>query len=142
MSQPKQNKSQNPSEQPSDKQLLTTVENLVKVQTKNLELKSKELDIEQESIRSNERIALATIEAQKGDRNQQMAVVTKLHTQKNLIIGAIVIGVIVIIITAMLTGNTTFAIEFLKIGAALVAGYIAGFGKAKMDSSKDNKEDE
>ena len=71
-----------------------------------------------------------------------MAVVTKLHTQKNLIIGAIVIGVIVIIITAMLTGNTTFAIEFLKIGAALVAGYIAGFGKAKMDSSKDNKEDE
>lgn len=134
------NRYQNPSEPLSETQLLNAVEKMVRVQEKNLEVKTKELDVEQENIRSNERIALATIEAQKVDRNQQMSVFTKLHTQKNVIVGGIVVGVIAIIITAMLTDNTAFAIEFLKIGGAVLAGYIAGVGKTKMENAKENSQ--
>lgn len=126
----------------SDKQLLATVEKMVKVQEKNLELRAKELDIERDNIRSNEKIALASIDAQKADRNQQMATVKTLHTQKHIIVGGIVVGVVIVIVVAMRTGNTAFATEFLKIGGAVLAGYIAGLGRGKLEAVNDKKQDQ
>lgn len=70
-----------------------------------------------------------------------MTVVTTLQTQKHYIVGSVVLGVIVVIVVAMFTDNTAFATEFLKIGGAVLAGYIAGFGRAKTESSKNNKQD-
>lgn len=102
-------------------------------------LKAKELDIEQANIVSNEAIALATIEAQKSDREQQMQLVTRLQTQKHYIVGGVILAIVVIIVVAMLTHNTPFAVEFLKIGGAVLMGYIAGLGHARSNISK-NKE--
>lgn len=73
-------------------ELLTTFEKIVEVQEKELALKAKELDIEQANIVSNEAIALATIEAQKSDRQQQMQLVTRLQTQKHYIVGGVYFG--------------------------------------------------
>lgn len=120
-------------------ELLTTFEKIVEVQEKELALKAKELDIEQANIVSNEAIALATIEAQKSDREQQMQLVTRLQTQKHYIVGGVILAIVVIIVVAMLTHNTPFAVEFLKIGGAVLMGYIAGLGHARSNISK-NKE--
>lgn len=119
-------------------ELITTFEKMVEVQEKSLELKAKELDIEQENIRSNEVIALATIEAQKSDRQQQMQSITKLQTQKHYIIGGIIVAIVAIIIVAMLTNNITFAVEFLKIGGAVLMGYVAGLGHSRLNATKNN----
>ncbi|QIA76124.1 hypothetical protein [Rodentibacter caecimuris] len=54
----------------TDVQLLATMRDLVKVQQANQAVKEKELAVEQERIKSNEKIALASIDAQKGDRNE------------------------------------------------------------------------
>lgn len=69
----------------TDAQLLATMRDLVKVQQANQAVKEKELAVEQERIKSNEKIALASIEAQKGDRNEQIKAVSKMHTQRKIL---------------------------------------------------------
>ncbi|MFK5217207.1 hypothetical protein [Glaesserella parasuis] len=56
----------NKNPQPTDAQLLATMRDLVKVQQANQAVKEKELELERKRIESNEKIALASIEAQKG----------------------------------------------------------------------------
>ena len=116
---------------PNDAQLLAAMRDLVKVQQANQAVKEKELDLERKRIESNEKIALASIEAQKGDRDQQITTISKLHSQRHILIGVVVIIIAIIVIVAMYTNNTDFALEMLKIGGALLAGYWAGFGRGK-----------
>lgn len=128
----------------TDAQLLATMLELVKVQQANQVVKEKELVVEQERIKSNEKIALASIEAQKGDRNEQIKAISKMHTQRNIIIGIVIIAVVAVIFISMFTDNTAFALEVLKIGGALLAGYIAGFGRGKssiLEQQKRNDEE-
>lgn len=128
----------------TDAQLLATMRDLVKVQQANQAVKEKELAVEQERIKSNEKIALASIEAQKGDRNEQIKAVSKMHTQRNIIIGIVIVAVVAVIFVSMFTNNTAFALEVLKIGGALLAGYIAGFGRGKnavLEQQKRNEEE-
>lgn len=128
----------------TDAQLLATMRDLVKVQQANQAVKEKELAVEQERIKSNEKIALASIEAQKGDRNEQIKAVSKMHTQRNIIIGIVIVAVVAVIFVSMFTNNTAFALEVLKIGGALLAGYIAGFGRGKnavFEQQKRNEEE-
>lgn len=128
----------------TDAQLLATVLELVKVQQANQVVKEKELVVEQERIKSNEKIALASIEAQKGDRNEQIKAISKMHTQRNIIIGIVIVAVVAVIFISMFTDNTAFALEVLKIGGALLAGYIAGFGRGKssiLEQQKRNDEE-
>ncbi|MEG9489338.1 hypothetical protein [Mannheimia indoligenes] len=128
----------------TDAQLLATMRDLVKVQQANQAVKEKELAVEQERIKSNEKIALASIEAQKGDRNEQIKAVSKMHTQRNIIIGIVIVAVVAVIFVSMFTDNTAFALEVLKIGGALLAGYIAGFGRGKnavLEQQRRNEEE-
>lgn len=126
----------------TDAQLLATMRDLVKVQQANQAVKEKELAVEQERIKSNEKIALASIEAQKGDRNEQIKAFSKMHTQRNIIIGVVIVAVVAIIFVSMFTDNTAFALEVLKIGGALLAGYIAGFGRGKTTALEQQRRNE
>ncbi|AGO16039.1 hypothetical protein Q7267_11125 [Glaesserella parasuis] len=121
----------NKNPQPTDAQLLATMRDLVKVQQANQAVKEKELELERKRIESNEKIALASIEAQKGDRTQQITAVSKLHSQRHILIGVGVVVITIIVVIAMYTDKTDFALEMLKIGGALLAGYWAGFGRGK-----------
>ncbi len=128
----------------TDAQLLAAMRDLVKVQQANQAVKEKELEVEKKRIESNEKIALASIEAQKGDRNEQIKTFSKMHTQRNIIIGVVIVAVVAIIFVSMFTNNTAFALEVLKIGGALLAGYIAGFGRGKtavLEQQKRNEEE-
>ncbi|TGY50843.1 hypothetical protein E5343_00390 [Rodentibacter caecimuris] len=126
----------------TDVQLLATMRDLVKVQQANQAVKEKELAVEQERIKSNEKIALASIDAQKGDRNEQIKAVSKMHTQRNIIIGIVIVAVVAVIFVSMFTDNTAFALEVLKIGGALLAGYIAGFGRGKITTLEQQRRNE
>lgn len=127
---------------PNDAQLLAAMRDLVKVQQANQAVKEKELDLERKRIESNEKIALASIEAQKGDRNQQITTISKLHSQRHILIGVVVIIIAIIVIIAMYTNNTDFALEMLKIGGALLAGYWAGFGRGKASILEKQQDEE
>ena len=128
---------------PNDAQLLVAaMRDLVKVQQANQAVKEKELDLERKRIESNEKIALASIEAQKGDRDQQITTISKLHSQRHILIGVVVIIIAIIVIVAMYTNNTDFALEMLKIGGALLAGYWAGFGRGKASILEKQQDEE
>ncbi|ETD72977.1 hypothetical protein V757_00910 [Pelistega indica] len=83
---------------PPQTQLVETVRDLIKTQQVTQAIKEKELDIELERIRSNEKIALESINAQKGDRNEQIQAISSLHLQRNVLIGLGIVSAVVIII--------------------------------------------
>lgn len=123
--------SHNRQEKPNEQQLVRVVGDLVESQKRSHQLKEQELKLEQEKIRSNEKIALASIEAQKGDRVEQMSLFAKIEGKKYITIWVIVVAVVLIILVAIWKDKTDFALEVLKIGGALLAGYFAGFNKGK-----------
>lgn len=126
----------------NDVQLLATMRDLIKTQQANQAVKEKELDIERKRIESNEKIALASIEAQKGDRTQQIKAISKLHSQRHILAGIGFLITLLVIIVAMYTNNTAFALEILKIGGSLLAGYWAGFGRGKSSALEKQQNEE
>lgn len=123
--------SHNRQEKPNEQQLVRVVGDLVESQKRSHQLKEQELKLEQEKVRSNERIALASIEAQKGDRVEQMGLFAKIEGKKYVTIWLITGAVVLIVLVAIWREKTEFALEVLKIGGALLAGYFAGFHKGK-----------
>ncbi|QIA76123.1 hypothetical protein [Rodentibacter caecimuris] len=65
-----------------------------------------------------------------------------MHTQRNIIIGIVIVAVVAVIFVSMFTDNTAFALEVLKIGGALLAGYIAGFGRGKITTLEQQRRNE
>lgn len=123
--------SHNRQEKPNEQQLVRVVGDLVESQKRSHQLKEQELKLEQEKVRSNERIALASIDAQKGDRVEQMGLFAKIEGKKYVTIWLITGAVVLIVLVAIWREKTEFALEVLKIGGALLAGYFAGFHKGK-----------
>ncbi|MPW89890.1 hypothetical protein [Moraxella catarrhalis] len=129
-------------ERPSEQQLVSTLKDMAEVQKQTLQVKEKELQLENEKVKSNERIALASIEAQKGDRVEQMGLFAKLEGKKYITIWVIVAAVVAVILVAIWREKTEFALEVLKIGGALLAGYFAGFNKGKANTLEKQRRDE
>ncbi|WII95960.1 hypothetical protein LU276_03870 [Moraxella haemolytica] len=102
----------------------------------------KELQLESEKVKSNERIALASIEAQKGDRVEQMGLFAKLESKKYVTVWLIVLAVVIVILVAIWREKTDFALEVLKIGGALLAGYFAGFNKGKVTTLEKQRQND
>lgn len=133
-------KSPNPPQ--ADAQLLATVRDLVKVQQANQSVKEKELQVEQEKIKSNEKIALASIQAQKEDRLAQMDLFSRFQVIKYIFGGVIAVGIFILIWYSMKTNNTAFAIELAKMLVPLIVGLISGYGIGRYKTNKENNKDE
>ena len=73
---------------------------------------------------------------------EQITTISKLHSQRHILIGVVVIIIAIIVIVAMYTNNTDFALEMLKIGGALLAGYWAGFGRGKASILEKQQDEE
>lgn len=137
MSQNRQN-----SEKPNEHQLVRVVRDLVETQKQTHQLQQQELELEREKIRSNEKIALTSIEAQKGDRTAQMSLLSKMHRTQYILFGIIAILVVVVLVVAMQTNNTALASEIVKIGGAVLLGYIAGVNKGKVSALEKKGQDD
>ncbi|HEK0789545.1 TPA: hypothetical protein SMP78_003774 [Proteus mirabilis] len=119
---------------------IAAIEKFVEVQSKEIELKSKEIDfktqeleIRRQEIASNKEIALKSIEAQKEDRETQSRFFSGLETKKVYFKCLVAVGVVLVVIISMYTGNAQYAIELAKIAGGVLAGYLAGVYKGKAD---------
>lgn len=119
---------------PKEQELVSTLKEITEVQKRSLQVKEKEINLEQEKVKSNEKIALASIDAQKSDRVEQMGLVAKIEKQRYITIWVISVLVVAVILVAIAKDKTDFALEVLKIGGALLAGYLAGFNKGKANT--------
>ena len=118
---------------------------LIQLQQQELLLKKEELTIRREEIQANERLAKASIEAKQQTDLKHGDIFTLLQKGKLCLTALIALFVLIIVIYAMHSGNTDFALEVLKIGGALVAGYFAGFGRGKsvvLEQQQKRNEDE
>lgn len=137
------NQNRQNSDKPNEQQLVRVVRDLVESQKHTHQLQQQELELEREKIRSNEKIALASIEAQKGDRTAQMTLFSKIHRTQYILFGVIAVLVVVVLVVAMSTNNTALASEIVKIGGAVLLGYLAGVNKGKASVlEKQKQEDE
>ncbi|AOF54490.1 hypothetical protein BKG91_09015 [Rodentibacter caecimuris] len=117
----------------------------VHLQQQEIMLKREELALRREEIQANERLAERSIEAKQQTDLNHGNIFSALQKGKLYIIALIAVLVMIIILYAMNTGNTEFALEVLKIGGALTAGYFAGFGKGKsvvLEQQQRRNEDE
>lgn len=100
-------------------------------QKQELANKSKELDIRRDEVQSNERIALASIQAQKSDSDNRGTVFTETVKSRNRTLTWLALIAALVVIAAMLTDKTDVALELIKVGGAVILGYIAGVNKGK-----------
>ena len=107
------------------------IKEFLQLQQQEIIIKKDELAIRREEIQANERLARASIDSKQQTDLKHGDIYTSLSKWKIGLMALIVISVLVVIIYAMHSGNTDFALEVLKIGGALVAGYFAGFGRGK-----------
>lgn len=130
--------------QQTDAQLLATMRDLVKVQQANQAVKEKELEVEKKRIESNEKIALASIEAQKEDRLAQMNTISKFELAKYIIIGIAIFGSVLLVGFGMYTGHTAFIIELSKMIVPLLIGLFSGYGigRYKANNEQNRKSDD
>ena len=107
------------------------IKEFLQLQQQELIIKKEELAIRREEIQANERLARASIDSKQPPDLKHGDIYTSLSKWKLGLAALIVVSVVFVIIYAMRSGNTDFALEVLKIGGALAAGYFAGFGRGK-----------
>lgn len=100
-------------------------------QKQELAHRSKELDLRKHEIESNERIAIASIEAQKADSANKGAFFEKMVTSRHRTVTLVSLIVGAVVLASILTGKTEVAVEIIKVGGAVLLGYIAGLNKGK-----------
>lgn len=107
------------------------VREFLEYQKQELANKRVELDLRRDEIASNERIALATIAAQKEDFDKRGTVFASISKSRFVLFGVLALFITAVLVTAMLTGNTEIALELIKIGGAVLLGYLAGLSRGK-----------
>lgn len=122
----------------NEKQNFTQVANqeamfqeFIKLQQQELILKKEELSVRREEIQANERLAKASIEAKQQTDLKHGDIFSLLQKGKLWLTALLALFVLIVVIYAMYSNNTSFALEILKIGGVLLAGYLAGFGRGK-----------
>lgn len=111
-------------------------------QKQELANKSKELDIRRDEVQSNERIALASIQAQKSDSDNRGTVFTEMVKSRNRTLTWLALIAALVVIAAMLTDKTDVALELIKVGGAVILGYIAGVNKGKAQALEQRRPDQ
>ncbi|HFC7453988.1 TPA: hypothetical protein ACQ65G_002088 [Neisseria meningitidis] len=111
-------------------------------QKQELANKSKELDIRRDEVQSNERIALASIQAQKYDSDNRGTVFTETVKSRNRTLTWLALIAALVVIAAMLTDKTDVALELIKVGGAVILGYIAGVNKGKAQALEQRRPDQ
>lgn len=113
------------------------------VQKGEIEIKKQELKLEQEKIKSHQIIALASIEAQKNDRKDQMTLYSEVNKTKYYAIVGIAVLIAIILGIAMWLNKIEIAMEILKIGGTGLLAYLAGVNRGKnVAIEKQQRQDE
>ncbi|HGO9024544.1 TPA: hypothetical protein ACLBGG_001016 [Neisseria meningitidis] len=115
---------------PADEQQ-KMLQEFLELQKQDIAVKQKELESRKDEIQSHERIALATIEAQKQGEQQHGEIFKEVHKRRLNAVIAIFFLIAAVLITALWRDKDSVAIEIVKIGGAVALGYFAGINRGK-----------
>jgi hypothetical protein len=122
-----------------------TLQKLIDNQTRELELKARELGLRQTEIEHGASYAQKTIDAQLIDRKDERIHYRKMSYARYVLSGILSMGVLAFGGYALYLGKDAIVIEALKlIGSAALGftgGYYYGNGKAKAGLSKSDQSD-
>ncbi len=119
-----------------------TLEQLIDVQKKELQIREKEAESRNAEIASNERIAIASIKAQSESDKTHAHVFNAAFKYRFWMVVIAIVAITSFGITALICNQTDIALEVAKAVGFAVMGYFAGIGKAKIDqSNKKNNQD-
>lgn len=117
----------------------SVIRDFINVQQGELEVKKLDAANKKAEIESNERIALASIQAQSSSdlSHSKTFKYAYLVSQLKIIVIAVIIAVVVCI--AIVYGYSDLATEIAKYAFFAVSGYVAGLGHGKISRSRDKK---
>lgn len=110
------------------------MQEFIELQKQEIAVRQREQENRKDEIQSNERIALATIEAQKSSDLKHGEVFTKVHGKRLTTIMVIAFFVAAVLMSALFLNKDNVAIELIKIGGAVLLGYFAGVNKGKAEA--------
>ncbi|MCP1659317.1 hypothetical protein [Neisseria perflava] len=110
------------------------MQEFIELQKQEVAVRHREQENRKDEIQSNERIALATIEAQKSSDLKHGEVFTQVHSKLLTTITAIAFFVAAVLVVALCLNKDNVAIELIKIGGAVLLGYFAGINKGKAEA--------
>ncbi len=127
-----------PSSQNKESPEDSVIRDLISIQQSDLEVKRLEASNRKAEIESNERIALASIQAQANSdlAHSKTFKYAYLISQLKIILIAIIIAVIVVI--AIVYGYSELATDIAKYAFFAISGYFAGLGHSKVIQNRKN----
>jgi uncharacterized membrane protein YcjF (UPF0283 family) len=116
------------------------IEKFLNNQEKELELRCKELDLQQQSNNNSHEYAIAALQATKEDmeatRNHEATVIKSRH----LFAGATLFGLIILVGFALYLNKDQIVLETLKAIILFGSGGLSGYGYAYMRTKKDQEQ--
>lgn len=122
------------SARPSDPKELAVVEKFIALQQEELAVKKRETENNVAEIQSNEKIALASIEAQKESDLAHAKTFKTAYIAGQVKIILAIIAIATFAIVALLCDKSAVALEIAKAIGFGVMGYLAGKGKGTLDA--------
>lgn len=101
------------------------------IQHQEILAKKQELEIRREEIKSNEKIALASISAQETTDLKRGDVFAGVHKGKMWLWAFLALIIAIVIVSAMVFDKPDIAMEIIKIGGAVFLGFFAGVNRGK-----------
>lgn len=122
----------------------STIRQLVDNQARELDLRTRELDIQQQQDRHNFEFAQASLNAQVEDRKDERVFQLQQRKHVYILIGVVSTLIMAAIMVAIWLGRDQVALEIVKSVVLLLggggAGYAVGRSKAQAQSSRDDND--
>lgn len=113
-----------------------TIEQLVQNQTRELELRARELDLQQQEERHNFEYAQAALAAQMQDRQDGRRFRQRLRSNGYLLASWVILAVVGLVGTALWLNKDQVALEIIKSIVLLLSGGSAGYALGRHQPTK------
>jgi hypothetical protein len=113
------------------------VDKLLENQSKDLELKAKELDIQRQKDADNLDYAKLALGAQERDRKDARQCERGKQTDRYKLIGGLSVGLIMLVALAIWLGKEAMALEIIKAIAYMSAGVVGGYSAGRLRGGSD-----
>jgi len=112
---------------------------LLKIQKQELELKIKELNIQQQEITTQAKYAEQVLQAQINDRNNERQHIRKMQIIYMVVLVVLVMFVMLFLVYSLKLGYANNAFTIIKDIFKVAVGAISGYGYARFKNGNNNK---
>lgn len=129
-----------PAEKPQTKDLVEVLTKMAEVNTREQDVKQAELGVKQQEIESNERIALAAIDAQKSFHSDRWTKYNSHLIHRYVFVCVIAVIVCLFAGLAIYLGAKDLVMDLAKLLASLAIGTFGGYHWGKNNSKSSGKD--